>query len=207
MNIIYLSYIIALCTIVAKCYCLLICSNVCLDKDLLGESCNYWRRSHIDSCKIHENVIEDFICEQRWFMIYSDISQALTSQPQHEFRAAKEPNVNWSAITAIIKELSKIARKRSKSKNYPDVLQLVMDKTIRYGSEEEEEEERERLNPRSIMPSSTSGGNERKDIPSLIARDWICRNLIYRVSRCRGIPRTDAPDRPTAQKIVSMTPN
>jgi len=144
MNIIYLSYIIALCTIVAKCYCLLICSNVCLDKDLLGESCNYWRRSHIDSCKIHENVIEDFICEQRWFMIYSDISQALTSQPQHEFRAAKEPNVNWSAITAIIKELSKIARKRSKSKNYPDVLQLVMDKTIRYGSEEEEEEERER---------------------------------------------------------------
>lgn len=118
---------------------LLICSNVCLDKDLLGEACNYCRRSHIDPCKIHENVIEDFICEQRWFTICSDISPALTSQPQHEFRAAKEPSVNRSAITAVIKELSNIVRKRSKSKNYND-LQRVMDKT-RYDPEEKGEEE------------------------------------------------------------------
>lgn len=88
-------------------------SDVRLDKDLLDEVCNYRRRSRIDPCKIRENVIGDLICGQRWFTICSDISPALTSQPRHEARAAKEPSVGRSPITAVIKELSKIARRGS----------------------------------------------------------------------------------------------
>ncbi|KYQ52112.1 hypothetical protein ALC60_08726 [Trachymyrmex zeteki] len=70
---------------------------------------------------------------------------------------SRSGSVNRSAITAVIKELSNIVRKRSKSKNYND-LQRVMDKT-RYDPEEKGEEEGHRMLPSKTDDSDLSEGS------------------------------------------------
>lgn len=89
----------------------------------------------------------------------------------------RAPSVDRSPITAVIKEPSKIAR-RGQRADYNDVLQRVMDRTIRYGSKGGRGRGG-RLNPRSIMPSSTSGGNERKDVPYCARLDLPRSHLSY----------------------------
>jgi len=64
------------------------------------------------------------------------------NQPRHELRAAKEPSVGRLPITAVIKELSRIVQWGQRA-DYNDVLQRVIDRTIRYGPEEERGEERD----------------------------------------------------------------
>lgn len=76
-------------------------------------------------------------------MIYDTFGYIFgVNQPRHELRAAKEPSVGRSLITAVIKELSKIAW-RGQRAGYNDVLQRVMDRTIRYGPKVGRREERD----------------------------------------------------------------
>lgn len=143
---------------------LLIRGNVhCLDKDLLGEALQ------LSSAQPYRTVQNsrkrDLGSYLRTATIY-DTSGYISDDKRPELRPRtscheRAASVGRSPITAVIKEVSKNSRRGQRAGGrgggYNDVLQHIIDGTIRW------EDEGRGLKPRSIMPS-TSGENVRKDI-------------------------------------------